>query len=99
VVSIVGNGREALERVQAGERYDVILCDLMMPEMTGSDLYAALTETDPDQAGRIIFITGGAFSPGAQNFLDRVPNPCFEKPCDIQKLRSAIRQQIAAVQS
>jgi PAS domain S-box-containing protein len=99
VVSIVGNGREALERVQAGERYDVILCDLMMPEMTGSDLYAALTETAPDQAGRIIFITGGAFSPGAQNFLDRVPNPCFEKPCDIQKLRSAIRQQIAAVQS
>jgi PAS domain S-box-containing protein len=98
-VSIVSNGREALARVEGGERYDVILCDLMMPEMTGSDFYAALTETAPEQAGRIIFITGGAFSPASQSFLDRVPNPCFEKPCDIQKLRSAIRQQIASVQS
>ena len=98
-VSIVPNGREALARIQGGERYDVILCDLMMPEMTGSDLYAALMETAPDQANRIIFITGGAFSPTSQLFLERVPNPCFEKPCDIQKLRSAIHQQIASVQS
>jgi CheY-like chemotaxis protein len=98
-VSIVANGREALARVHEGERYDVILCDLMMPEMTGSDLYAALSETAPDQANRIIFITGGAFSPSSQVFLERVPNACFEKPCDIQKLRSAIRQQIASVQS
>jgi PAS domain S-box-containing protein len=99
MVSIVANGREALTRIQAGERFDVILCDLMMPEMTGSDLYAALTEQAPDQARRIIFITGGAFSPAAQQFLERVPNPCFEKPCDIQKLRASIRQQIAFVQS
>ncbi len=99
MVSIVANGREAFTRVQAGERFDVILCDLMMPEMTGPDLYEALTEAAPDQAQRIIFITGGAFSPSAQQFLDRVPNPCFEKPCDIQKLRAAIRQQIAVIQS
>jgi CheY-like chemotaxis protein len=97
VVSIVPNGREALGRVKAGERYDVILCDLMMPEMTGADLHAALTEAAPDQAMRIIFITGGAFSPSSQRFLENVPNLCFEKPCDIQKLRSSIRQQIAAV--
>jgi signal transduction histidine kinase/CheY-like chemotaxis protein len=98
-VSIVANGREALARIEAGARYDVILCDLMMPEMTGPDLFAALTEAFPDQASRMIFITGGAFSPVAQQFLDRVPNPCFEKPCDIQNLRAAIRQQIASVQS
>jgi len=97
VVSIVPNVREALGRVKAGERYDVILCDLMMPEMTGADLHAALTKAAPDQAMRIIFITGGAFSPSSQRFLENVPNLCFEKPCDIQKLRSSIRQQIAAV--
>lgn len=96
-VSIVASGREALTRVRGGERYDVILCDLMMPEMTGADLHAVLTETAPDQAKRIIFITGGAFSPSSQRFLEDVPNLCFEKPCDIQKLRSAIREQIAAV--
>ncbi|HWO25622.1 MAG TPA: ATP-binding protein [Kofleriaceae bacterium] len=98
-VTIVANGREALTRLQAGARFDVILCDLMMPEMTGPDLYAALTEQLPEQASRMIFITGGAFSLAAQQFLERVPNPCFEKPCDIQNLRAAIRQQIAVVQS
>ena len=85
--------------MEGGERDEVILCDVMMPEMTGPDLYEALIELAPDQARRIIFITGGAFSPASQSFLDRVSNPCFEKPCDIQKLRSAIRQQIAVVQS
>jgi signal transduction histidine kinase/ActR/RegA family two-component response regulator len=98
-VSIVANGREALARIQDGERFDVILCDLMMPEMTGSDLYRALIEKAPDQANRIIFITGGAFSPTSQLFLEQVPNHCFEKPCDIQKLRSAIRLQITSIQS
>jgi PAS domain S-box-containing protein len=96
-VSIVASGREALARVRGGQRYDVILCDLMMPEMTGADLHAELTEAAPDQANRIIFITGGAFSPSSQKFLENVPNLWFEKPCDIQKLRSAIRQQIAGV--
>lgn len=96
-VSIVASGREALARVRDGERYDVILCDLMMPEMTGVDLHDVLTQHAPDQAQRIIFITGGAFSPTSQHFLDHVSNLWFEKPCDIQKLRSAIRQQIGSV--
>ena len=96
-VSIVPSGRDALARVRGGARFDVILCDLMMPEMTGADLHTALTEVAPDQAQKIIFITGGAFSPLSQKFMENVPNLCFEKPCDIQKLRSAIRQQIASV--
>jgi signal transduction histidine kinase/CheY-like chemotaxis protein len=90
-VTIASGGREALALIQAGGSFDVILCDLMMPEMTGADLHAALSQVAPEQTARMIFITGGAFSPASQAFLERVTNPCFEKPCDIGLLRAAVR--------
>ena len=90
-VTITSSGREALARIQAGIQYDAILCDLMMPEMTGAELHAALTDCAPDMTERMVFITGGAFSPASQAFLDRVSNQCFEKPCDIGLLRAALR--------
>jgi signal transduction histidine kinase/CheY-like chemotaxis protein len=98
-VAVVTSGREALERLRAGERYDVILCDLMMPELTGADLHVALSQFAPDQAARIIFVTGGAFRPTSQHFLERVPNLYFEKPCDLQELRAAIRRQMGPVRA
>jgi PAS domain S-box-containing protein len=90
-VTCVGDGRRALERLRAGERYDVILCDLMMPEMTGMDLYAELGKLAPDQAERLVFVTGGAFTPKAREFLERVPNARVEKPIDFQNLRLLLR--------
>jgi PAS domain S-box-containing protein len=57
------NGSEALSKLSAGERFDAILCDLMMPQMTGMDLHARLLQVAPDQAARLIFLTGGAFTP------------------------------------
>jgi signal transduction histidine kinase/CheY-like chemotaxis protein len=90
-VTITSSGRDALARIQGGTQYDAILCDLMMPEMTGADLHEALTEVAPEMTERMVFITGGAFSPASQAFLDRVSNRCFEKPCDIGLLRAALR--------
>ena len=90
-VTCVGDGRRALERLRAGERYDVILCDLMMPEMTGMDLYAELGKLAGDQAERLVFVTGGAFTPRAREFLERVPNARVEKPIDFQNLRLLLR--------
>jgi PAS domain S-box-containing protein len=93
-VVCVGDGRQALEQLRAGERFDVILCDLMMPELTGMDLYtelASIPTADPD---RIIFVTGGAFTARAREFLDRVPNARVEKPIDFQSLRLLIRNLI-----
>ena len=60
------NAREALERLRAGERYALILCDLMMPEMTGMELYATLAREAPGQAERMVFLTGGAFTEAAR---------------------------------
>jgi PAS domain S-box-containing protein len=90
-VTCVGDGRKALERLRAGERYDVILCDLMMPEMTGMELYAELGRLAPEQRERVVFVTGGAFTPRAREFLERIPNARVEKPIDFQNLRLLLR--------
>ncbi len=82
------DAKQALERISAGERYDVILCDLLMPVMTGMDLYAEVVRAAPKLAGRIVFMTGGAFTSRARAFLASVANQCLEKPLDMSKLRS-----------
>jgi CheY-like chemotaxis protein len=81
---------EVLSRIARGERFDVILCDLMMPVMTGMDLYAELLRTHPTAVNRIVFMTGGAFTPRARAFLESVTNACLEKPLDMNKLRGLI---------
>ena len=58
-VTAVTTAMAALTLVQSGSRFDAILSDLMMPEMTGMELYAALNQSTPDQARRMVFMTGG----------------------------------------
>ena len=90
-VTCFADGREAVARLAAGERFDVVLCDLMMPDMSGMDLYAEIGRIAPAQAERMIFITGGAFTPKAREFLEEVPNPRVEKPVDFQNLRALMK--------
>jgi len=94
-VSVMNSGREALDRISAGERFDVILCDLMMPEVSGVDLHTELLRIVPEQANRMIFLTGGAFTRGSQQFLESTTNRWFEKPCDLNELRAAVRGHIS----
>jgi PAS domain S-box-containing protein len=89
-VSVVTDAGAALARIAAGERFDVILCDLMMPVMTGMDLYAEMMRSAPKLAAHVVFMTGGAFTPRARAFLESVVNPCLEKPLDMGKLRSLV---------
>ncbi|QRN96466.1 response regulator [Archangium violaceum] len=79
-ITILGDARSALEHLRDGTPYDAILCDLMMKEMTGSQFYEELSRIIPEQARRIIFMTGGAFTPSARDFLVRVSNPHIIKP-------------------
>jgi signal transduction histidine kinase len=84
------SGAESLARIVAGERFDVILSDLMMPHMTGMDLYEQIFAIAPDQARRMIFLTGGAFTERARLFLDGVKNPCLEKPFELASVLELI---------
>ena len=93
-IAVMTDARLCIERIRSGERFDAILCDLMMPELTGMDFYRTLREFAPDQAERIVFFTGASFSRGAREFLEEVPNTFLEKPFRIQSLRSAINLQV-----
>ena len=79
-----------IELLAAGRKYDVIFSDLMMPEMSGMDLHDELARHFPDAAERMVFVSGGAFTPNAKAFLDRVTNERIEKPFDPQNLRSTV---------
>ncbi len=86
-VAVETDPRAALARVAGGEDFDVIFCDLMMPTLSGMHLFEALSAARPELARRVVFITGGALSPRASDFLARQPNLCIAKPLSAQSLR------------
>jgi CheY-like chemotaxis protein len=89
------HAREALERLRAGERFALILCDLMMPEMTGMELHETLVREAPGQAERMVFLTGGAFTEAARAFLNTTRLPWLEKPFEPETLRTRLRALLA----
>jgi signal transduction histidine kinase len=89
-VEATASAKELVARIAAGERFDVIVSDLMMPEMTGMELYEHLEKAAPEQARRMVFLTGGAFTATAREFLAKVNNPTVEKPLRRQELLSTI---------
>jgi signal transduction histidine kinase/CheY-like chemotaxis protein len=85
---------EALETIRKGARFDAILCDLMMPELTGMDVYEALAREFPDQAARMIFLTGGTFTERARAFVEARPHRVATKPFKVQQLRQMIAELV-----
>jgi signal transduction histidine kinase/ActR/RegA family two-component response regulator len=95
-VVVETDGRRALDRIAAGEPFGAILCDLMMPGMTGMELHAKLVERHPPYAERLVFITGGAFTPEARAYVERAGNRCLEKPFVNEALRATVRAVVGA---
>ena len=85
---------EALALCAGGEQFDLILCDLMMPEMTGMDLHRELSLVAPEQADRMIFVTGGAFTEKAWRFLSETPKEHLEKPFASANLRAIVQRYL-----
>jgi PAS domain S-box-containing protein len=81
------SARAALTRLAADSGFDLILCDLMMPEVSGMDFYDQLA---PELRDRIVFLSGGAFTPRARAFLDSVPNRRLAKPFDVDALTAML---------
>jgi len=90
-VVLAYGGRQAAELMARDQDFDIILCDLMMPELAGSALFALIESTWPHLAARVIFMTGGAFTAETTSFLERVPNPRLDKPFDTDRLHAIIR--------
>ena len=93
------SARAALHLLERDTRFDVLLCDLMMPGMTGMQLHAELTARDPALARRMVFLTGGAFTDAGREFLDRVENGRVEKPFERGALREAVFRAMSATRA
>jgi PAS domain S-box-containing protein len=94
-VSFLSNAAEALRVIREGERFGVILCDVMMAEMNGVEFFHELQRVAPSQAERIIFMTGGAFTPQTRNFLYEINRPHLEKPFDSRTLRALLSKTLS----
>ncbi|MBK9518571.1 MAG: PAS domain S-box protein [Anaeromyxobacter sp.] len=97
-VTLASSATDALRLLQAGP-YDVVLCDLMMPGMTGMELHARLVASDPAMADRMIFLSGGAYTETARTFLERVPNARMDKPFEPATLREVVAGAVAAARA
>jgi two-component system cell cycle sensor histidine kinase/response regulator CckA len=92
-LEIADSGQRALELMLGDRRYDVILCDLMMPDMTGMDVFERVRRERPGLERSLCFMTGGAFTRGAREFLQNVPNRCFEKPFDFSTVIAQVLRE------
>jgi PAS domain S-box-containing protein len=93
-VVVVTSGADALARLVAGERFDLVLCDLMMPGISGMELEARVAQAVPAMVGRLVYMTGGAFTPLARAFLE-AGRPFLEKPIDAAALRTLLAERLA----
>ena len=71
-----------------------VVTDVRMPEMTGMDLHRELSRVAPEQAARMIFLTGGAFTPAGRLFLSATSREHIEKPFDPANLRAIVRRHL-----
>jgi PAS domain S-box-containing protein len=94
-VTVVESAGAALELFAEGRSYDVVLCDLMMPGMTGMELYDVVCARWPALAERFAIITGGAFTPAARRFLERWHGGLLEKPVDVLEVRLLVQDLVA----
>ncbi len=86
--------QEALARIDRDNAFDLILCDLMMPKMSGMDFHEELSRRHPEVASRVFFLTGGAFTPKTRAFLDRIPGRYLEKPFQSAELLRFVSDRI-----
>jgi CheY-like chemotaxis protein len=88
------DGRVALDMLLHSEpnRYDVVMCDLRMPHLSGAELHRELLENRPDLAQRVIFSTGDVASSEAASFLAGSERPVIEKPFELARLEELLAQ-------
>lgn len=87
---------EALGILEKDRRFDVVLCDIMMPDVTGIELFERVSEKYPELRERFVFMTGGAYSATTRHFVESTELPRLEKPFDVRELRRLLRGRAKA---
>jgi CheY-like chemotaxis protein len=96
-VVAVETAAEALRRLERGEHFDLILCDLMMPEMTGMEMAARLADSLPRMAARMVFLSGGAFTRESAEFLGSMGSRFVEKPFLPEELCRRVAELLTSI--
>jgi PAS domain S-box-containing protein len=91
-----GDPKEALARLLGGERFDVVFCDMMMPTVSGMELYARVAGAHPEQAARFVFMTGALADDQNRDFLDAHHVECIEKPFTTHAVLAMTRRLVGA---
>jgi CheY-like chemotaxis protein len=95
-VEVTHTGAAALESL-SHRSFDLILCDLTMPGMSGMQLYEAIRVVSVELADRVVFMTGGAYTAESHQFLAKLPNSWIEKPFDLSQLRAMAKARELAL--
>ncbi|MEC7520388.1 MAG: ATP-binding protein [Myxococcota bacterium] len=90
-VKIAGSGREALDILAEDRDWDLVLCDLMMPEVSGMDVYEAIRDRMPQLLPKLVFMTGGAFTTRARDFLKHERPRRLQKPFGLDEIERLLR--------
>ena len=85
-VVLAPDGGQALEILADGGNFDLVVCDLVMPGMSGMELFRLACERFPAVQSRFVFVTGGVGQIEVQQFLATVKNPTFEKPFRFEEI-------------
>ncbi|MFO0760445.1 MAG: response regulator [Byssovorax sp.] len=93
-VSLEVDGRSALTRLSEGEEFDVVFCDVHLPDLTGIQLYDALSRRRPELARRLVFLTSDGIAPDSKRFLESLPNVSLSKPFATESLRALVREHL-----
>lgn len=93
------SGHAALELLQHDSRFDLVVCDLMMPDMSGMELHTRVVDRDPELARRFVFMTGGAFTDAAARFVENAEHPVLTKPVRAAELRHAVAEAVTRVRA
>ena len=98
-VEVATSALAALSYIEVARNLDVILCDLMMPDTSGMELYEIVLRRFPALGPRFVFFSGGTFTTAARSFRERVSNPFLDKPCSPALLRDTVREMVLLVRS
>ena len=74
--------------------FDLILCDIMMPELTGADVYQRVARARQELAEKFVFMSGGAFTSDTRQFLASTAAPLLDKPFRIDEVRALLNAQL-----
>ena len=90
------SGQDALVKLTERADWHVVVCDLMMPEVSGMDIYDWVEQERPGLASRMVFMTGGAFTARARALLDRLPDRWIEKPFEFDEILALLDRLLEA---